>query len=417
MRKVLFAATMVLLTCAVVVAADKLSARAKQKVALIEAKLRERLREKPLDFHQLCRFELVRHDVKEEEFEDGEEYLESLFTLREGLLKGIRRLNPYWRPKEPTLPEEREYEYIQKEFDVSDIISQAPDRPAPLIGFGRGPFLKGSTTRGAGKPKDGAGAIAFGDEESVGVGFDWEKLQELIERVLPEDGYDREIRSMGGRLICRVTKEQAGVIEDLLSQMRENAGYSVSMDVKFLRTTAEYLRKLRNDGEGPAIYLSAEAERQLMSDAASKQGVEILASSVVIAANRQVVHIREGQQVSMLMDYDLTSAGAPSLQPVVKLINEGLICQLRPVVVRKGGEVSIDVLASLSKVRKDTRKGDFLGGELMFPVMDVSLIRTAVRVPDGTSVIVGGATENVAGGKDAREFVVYVKPRAEHRKK
>ena len=45
--------------------------------------------------------------------------------------------------------------------------------------------------------------------------------------------------------------------------------------------------------------------------------MESVASSEVIAADGQMVHIREGRQVSLLMDYDINTVGIPTLQLVL----------------------------------------------------------------------------------------------------
>lgn len=409
MRRLLFAAAAVLVICAAVVAGDKLSKQAKEKIAIVQKDLQQRVSRKSLNFNELCWLEAMRLEKKEGEEIDP---LKSLYTLRYGLRKGIARLNPYWRPDEER---EEVFEYIHKEYDVSDIITQAPDRPAPQIAFGRGPSLTGATTRK--KVVSGGGGIVFGDDEE-GTGFDFEHLQELIDRILAEDeGCEREIRYMKGKLICRITKNDAKRIENLLSQLRQGASYSVNMEIKFIVTTADYLRKL-GGGKSGTIYLSAEAEKQLLDDIKQKKGAEMVASSEAIASDGQIVHIREGQQVSMLMDYDINTVGIPSLQPVVKLINEGLICQFRPVVIQSGRSVSVDILASLSAIRKDVRKIDFMGGDLMLPAVDMSLLRTTVRVQGGSSVLVGGAASD--SGKEAkgnRDYVIFLKPTVEKKQK
>jgi hypothetical protein len=103
--------------------------------------------------------------------------------------------------------------------------------------------------------------------------------------------------------------------------------------------------------------------------------------------------------------------GIPTLQPVVKLVNEGIICQFMPAVLRDGEAVNMNILATFSRIRKPVRKGDFLGGELMFAAMDMSRLRTNVEIPDGTGVLVGGtALDPAADKKDGHEFVVYLKP-------
>lgn len=405
MRKVLFVVVALLAICACVAAAEKLSTRARRRVAAIKVELQGRISREPLSFHELCWVEATRLD------KDEEDYLESLYSLRRGLVRKIRKLNPFWRPKEEP---ERKYKYAHREYDITDMVTQPPDRPAPAIGFGYGPYLEGSTVR------MGGGVIDMGgDEDETGTGFDWEMIEGLIERILPQDyGGERSIYYRGGKLICSITAEDARVLEALLKQLRESAGYFVNIEVKFLRTTARYLRQLRKEKGGQVIHLSPEAEEQLLEDIAAGKGVEVVASSEVIAANNQMVHIREGQQVSLLMDYDINTVGIPTLQPVVRLVNEGLICQFRPTVIRSGKALSINVMTSLSGIRKKMRKGEFLGGELLFPAMDMSRLRTDVGVPSGRAVLVGG-TALTSGGdeKESREFVVYLKPTVGQKKK
>jgi len=411
--RIFFAAIAALAICAAVVAGEKLSKEVSKNIAELTVDLKRMTAEKPLTFYELCWLQSSRLELDEDE-ENDIDPLQSLYALRHGLRKGIRRLDPYWRPKEAA---EKEYQYIHREFDVSDIVTAAPDRPAPRIGFGQGPALRGATTRRAPEPVCGGG-IMFGDDESIGSGFDWESICELIERVIPEEdevGY-REIRYVNGKLICHITPEDAKKLGELLDKLREGAGYSVKMEVRFIIASVNYLRALGGTNSG-MVYLSPEAEKKLLDDIKAKRNVEMVALSEVIASDGQTVHIREGRQVSMLMDYDVSTVGIPTMQPVVQLVNEGLICQFIPAVIRNGKAVSIDVLASLSSIRKDTRKSSFMGGDLTLPVMDISLLRSAVRVSDGTAVLVGGVVSGTnEEGKDAREFVIYLKSTVEKKR-
>lgn len=407
MRKLSFAAAVLLLACAVVFAAEKLSEQARQKVESIKTDLQKRTREQPLSFDELCWLEGARLD-KEKGYEERDP-LQSLRHLRYGLRRKIRELNPFWKP--PEEPEkrkepEKEVKRVYRQYDVSDIVLQAPDRPAPTIGFGMGNYLQGSTIKTA-----RGGIVDLGDGDSgIGAGFDWEKIEELFCRFLPEDA-DYSVRYTGGRLFCYLPEDLIPRIESLLAKMRACSGYAINIEVKYIRTTAQYLSELAKKGDGSAIYLSREAESQLLSDAAQKKDVEIVTSSEVMAADGQTVHLREGQQVSLLMDYDINTVGIPTLQPVVRVVNEGLICQFRPQVMMSGKLIDINVLASLSGLRKDMRKGKFMGGEIVFPSMRMSRLRTNVQVPSGTAVLVGGTAATAADGEgDSHRFVVYLKP-------
>ena len=412
MRRWLFFTAALLVVCGAVVAADKLSELAKKKVEVVQKNLSAEVRKAPLDFSELSWIQLQRLD-KEGQKERGEyeepDPLITLYALRYATRKRIRELNPYWEPeREPR----KKYKYIHKEYDITDMVTVAPHRYAPSIGFGSGYSLRSAVTRSAGG--GGGGIIGFGDDDdegTVGAGFDWEKIEEILERFLPEDPEERRwFRYSGGKLLCYVTEEDVKVIETILGQLRQTTGYAINIEVKYLRADTKYLAGLRKQRDGSAVYLSDKAEQKLLEDAAKNKDVEVVASSEVIAANDQVVHIREGQQVSMLMDYDINTVGIPTLQPVVKLVNEGLICQFRPVVFHGGKEVSLDVMASLSKIRKEIRKGDFLGGELMFPAMDMSRLRTSVQVPSGKAVLVGGVARSSGAKEDTHEYVVYIKP-------
>jgi len=411
-RRLLFFAAALLVVCGAVAAAEKLSELAKKKVEVVQKELGTQVKKAPLDFAELSWIQLQRLD-REGQKERGEyeepDALRTLYALRYATRKRIRELNPYWEPeKEPR----KKHKYIHKEYDITDMVTVAPHRYAPSIGFGSGYSLHSATTR---TPSGGGGGgiidLGNGDEETVGAGFDWEKIEEVLARFMPPDPEEKRwFRYSGGKLLCYVTEDDTKVIETILAQLRQTTGYAINIEVKYIRADARYLAGLGKQKDGSAIHLSDSAEKQLLEDAAGKKGVEVVASSEVIAANDQVVHIREGQQVSMLMDYDINTVGIPTLQPVVKLVNEGLICQFRPVVFHGGKEVCLDVMASLSKIRKDIRKGDFLGGELMFPAMDMSRLRTTVQVPSGRAVLVGGVARTAEGKEETHEYVVYIKP-------
>jgi hypothetical protein len=415
-RKALMVAAVLLAVCAVVVAAEKLSEQARQKIATVKIDLQGRVNKEPLSFHELCWVELNRIEkecVPEEEREEPDP-LKYLYALRYSLRSRIRELNPYWQPpREPEKPE-KEYKRVYKVYDITDIISLAPNRPAPVAGYGLGSVIEGGTTRSY---AGGAIVDLGGESGEAGAGFDWEKIQELMERFLPEELESRtEMRYSAGKLVCYMPEEAVAPVENLLAKLRSCSGYSINIEVKFIRATAAYFRDLaRLNGDSPAC-LTPEAEKKLLDDAAAKKGVEIVSSSEIIAADGQVVHIREGQQLSFLMDYDINTVGIPTLQPVVRIVNEGLICQFQPKVFRDGETIGMDVLAILCKFRKDPRKAEFMGGELTFPTLDVIRVRTDVEVPDGRAVLVGGTAPVSEKDMENRHmYVVYVKPTVDHK--
>jgi hypothetical protein len=401
MRKALFIAASLLLACAAAAAAGKLSEQARQKAevtaAPVKSELEGRIKKSPLNLQELCRIESDRLSAQEEV-----DPLQSLYALRDSLTRKIHELNPYWEPEEKPI---KEAKCIYTEYDISDLITPAPNRPAPAIGFGYGQFLRSASFAGA-------GIIPIGTEEEPLSCLDWGFISELLQSALPKDmERERDIAYKGGKMLCYITEEDARIVEELLKTLRQSIGYSVNIEVKFIRTTANYLRDLSKSDGGPAIYLTPEAEKRLLDDIVQKKDVQLAASSEVLASNRQMVHVREGKQVSLLMDYDINQIGIPTLQPVVRLINEGLICQFTPTVIRDGKETVIDVLATLSSIRKDIRKGEFMGGELLFPSMDMSMLHTVVQVPSGRAVLIGGVA--VSSGdltKESHEFIIYVKP-------
>jgi len=404
LRKILLMATLFLSICAVVYAAEKLSEKARQKVAGVEKELRERVGRKPLSINELVRIESVRLQLEKfEEDEKEKDPLGSLYVLRRQLHNRIRELNPYWKPEREPKSRKR---YIQKMYNISDIVTYPPDRPAPMIGFGYGPYLDRTTTRSIG---GGIIDLAGGDEYDSSTGFDWEKIQEMISRILGDED-ESTIMYSGGKMHCNITEEQAAKIEAFLGQIRLHCGHTVNLEVKFLRTSEKYLAELSRMSGGKN-HLSDEAEKKLLGDVIAKKDVEIVASSEIIAANNQIVHIREGQQLSFLMDYDINTVGIPTLQPVVRLVNEGLICQFKPIVLQEGKMVFVDILATFSKIRKNIRKGQFFGGELVFPVMDMARLRTSVEIPAGSAILAGGnAVSSGRENEEPHEFVVYLKP-------
>ncbi len=132
-------------------------------------------------------------------------------------------------------------------YNISEIVQKVPDFPAPQIALSdiAEPWKPDSASGGG-----GGGVIDLGDddddEDTVGAGFDWAKLEELIEQMLGEDD-EGEIRYAKGLLIVRKSLEAHKKIQKLLATLRKTVGIMVTVEARFIDIQDNFLESLGVD--------------------------------------------------------------------------------------------------------------------------------------------------------------------------
>jgi general secretion pathway protein D len=291
-------------------------------------------------------------------------------------------------------------------YNVSEIVQSVPDYEAPEIGFRD----TGEPWRSGGGAGPGAGVIDLGDDDDdsvVGTGFDYEKLMDLIERILGDDEGEGEISYTGGLLIVRKSLEAHKKIQKLLSTLRKTVGIMVTIEARFVDIQDNFLESLGIDwrdlvptinettGPGGAAvnagyhYINAQGQNELRGaitntlslplaagfpfnisemggmavqfnltqeyqvqailDAVTKnyRSTELSAPRITVF-NTQRSHIMAIYQEAYLADIEINTVGIPTLQPVIGILNHGSILEAKPVVTYDKKYVLVEIKPTMA---------------------------------------------------------------------
>ncbi|MCO5165302.1 MAG: hypothetical protein M9894_02905 [Planctomycetes bacterium] len=275
-------------------------------------------------------------------------------------------------------------------LDVQDLLVVPVDHVAPNTGLGAG--------------LDRSGAFDAEGEETPGVGLEAHMLVELVTDAAGPLADDDSIEVRGGRLIARLRPAAAARVDALLATLRQGREGLVDLEVRVYELDAAAYAALRDQGA-----LSDEAEARL---AKGGDGVTLLATHHVTAHDGQRVHVWRGRSRSYLADVEVNQTGVvPVLNPVVAVINEGLVVEARPVVDRARGLALIDVSLTLSRVADPVPTAKVVDLELELPRLRIARTSASSIVPLGRGALLGGVVRTGAEPEDALTCVVYVRPR------
>lgn len=274
-------------------------------------------------------------------------------------------------------------------LDVQDLVFTPEDHRAPNTGLGVG--------------RDASGAFDSYGEETGGVGLDGDKLVELVENELGDD-VGGSIEYSKGRLLTRLPAAASARVDALLALLRRDRGGLVDLEVRVYQLTAEAFAAVRDQAAG----LSDEAEARLQAG----DGATLLAEHHVTAHDGQRVHVWRGRSRSYLADIEVNQTGVvPVLNPVIAVINEGLVVEARPLVDRARGQVLVDVALTLSRVQEPVEMQTVTDLEVELPRLEIARTTASGAVQLGRGALLGGVLRTGAEGPDAVTCVVYVRPR------
>jgi len=349
-------------------------------------------------------------------------------------------------------------------YNVSEIVQKVPDFPAPQIALrDQGNPWQGGGGGGGGI---GGGIIDLGDsdgEDSVGAGFDWEKLQELIERILGDDDMDGEIRYTGGLLIVRKSLEAHKKIQKLLATLKKTVGIMVTIEARFVDVQRNFLEQLGiawrdlgvtvNDTAGGDVsagyhYVNAQGQAELRGRIANALSVPLaagfpfnisatggmavqynltqeyqvqavldamsknyktteLSAPRITVFNTQRSHVMAIYQESYLADIEINTVGIPTLQPVVGILNHGSILEAKPVVTYDKKYVLVEVkptmAVDLTGLTQD-RTGRVVQLQGGLTSVNIELPTIALTKIRSTVIVPDGGTVILGGLKDLMDY-------------
>jgi hypothetical protein len=322
---------------------------------------------------------------------------EKLSEYRESILARLQELDP---DRYPYKVKRRKRQVIEKArikfFDIHDLVTAPVDHHGPNTGLGMGLDEGGQSES---EPN-------FGEEESrsSGVNIDREKLLELVERHLDDEGENGSLEINGGRLIAKNKGSVLAKIAAFLEEIRKGRGGMIDLELRVYRMDSNLFSKLRSRSAN----LDARAEKELL-DALKSGSATLLSRNRVIAHDGQKVNVRRGDSRSIVADIEINQTGViPVQNPVINVLHEGLMVEIRPMLDRNSQQVVVDVTLSLSRLQDklEVRQVEKLNLELA--KMNIARTTSTACIPVGKGALLGGAFSQ---SKTDGNCVVYVKCR------
>ena len=129
----------------------------------------------------------------------------------------------------------------------------------------------------------------------------------------------------------------------------------------------------------------------------------LVTAPVVVAANRQRVHLSVITQRAYIADYELASGGtglaiAEVASPIINTLQEGIVLDVRPTISADRKFVTLDLrptIAELNNLRQipvnlGTISNAAINVNIEVPEIKLQEAYTSVTVPDGGTCLVGG---------------------------
>jgi hypothetical protein len=327
-----------------------------------------------------------------------------LLAFREAILARLNALDPERFPEAEEEDEAEPGRLVLKIFDVQDLTYAPVDHVAAPVGLGSAYGGGGGGGVGGGVV---GGVLCFDDEEdnTLGVGISPDKLVELIEFELGEDDAEGSVEYSGGQLMVRKTAAGVAKIKALLDRIAVDRGGLVDLEVRIYRMPPTFFAKVRHEANG-----LSDAGEALLNKAVADGKVGLISSHRVVAHDGQRVYVRRGGSQSLVADLEVNQTGViPVLNPVINVVSEGLVVELRPLVDRARKVVMLDAALSLSRLRSPIEAREIKGVELDLPFMDIARTGASACVTLGRGALMGGVFKIDQSGKPMT-CVVYVRP-------
>jgi hypothetical protein len=193
----------------------------------------------------------------------------------------------------------------------------------------------------------------------------------------------------------------------------------VQLQVRFLEVTSVRARELAladDHGRIATRLLSAEEVARLLASVEKDDGVRQVTAPSITAYDRQKVNVNVSNQASYVQDFDVETQGDATIaDPVVGTVQDGVALVMTPRIAPDGKEVLVDMTIEVSELVRPMEEHvlGFRGTELriQLPEVRASRFQRRVAVPDGRTLLVGGASGNVSGegaGSADRRLVVLL---------
>lgn len=148
--------------------------------------------------------------------------------------------------------------------------------------------------------------------------------------------------------------------------------------------------------------LLSDMQLELILRAISKsERIELVTAPRITVHNTSRANLSVLNQVAYIKDFDVEIAQAASIaDPIVEVIQDGVILDVRPVVSADRRFVTLELRPTIAELKRPieervTTLGSQNSVTIMLPEVEIQRVRTSVPLPDGGTVLLGGMKESV----------------------
>ncbi len=357
-------------------------------------------------------------------------------------------------------------------YDVRDLLADIPNFEGPTFELQNLSSNRGGSSGGGGS---GGGSIFSDASKSSSSSTETTKsaeeslndLIELVKQVVSsgtwDEGSGNAIRGRAGSLVVTHTPETQSRVQTLLDDLRKTRALQVSIDIRFITITDQFLESVGFDFTGvgnsaasPPYYIDANGDgvpdsaEGFQYDRTLQGGMTTALATVVNAAggptglgtakgltgtggltlaasflndvevnfiltavqqsnrstlmnaprltmmNGQRAYIAVSRQQNFVQNVTAqVSEGAVGYSPDIGTVQDGIVFDVRPTVSADRRYVQMDLRPSVAVIERidnfqTITTGLFGGAVVQLPVIDVTVVRCTVSVPDGGTLMIGG---------------------------
>lgn len=311
-------------------------------------------------------------------------------------------------------------EITMKIYDVADLATTIRDYPGPDFAISVGGVEDVAGTGGTGV------TILDADAGLGGDAADASSIAEMITTRIEPDRWAVElgtsIEQRGNQLIVIQTPDVHRQIDAMLRDMRRVGLRMISFSVRVYESGTDTTTKLL-DGQPDAHFLNEAGLKQL-DDLADLGTVTLRGAYRTTCFNLQRISFTAGRQYSYVADYEIQGDG---FDPVVRMIHDGLVFDIRPIIVESRREIMAEVrlthitvdpempvveVSGTAGILTGAKESQVTAGPVRVhtPRIRPRRVRTVIRIPE-SSAAVFTSTLPGDGPRGRRELLMVLQPR------
>jgi type II secretory pathway component GspD/PulD (secretin) len=161
------------------------------------------------------------------------------------------------------------------------------------------------------------------------------------------------------------------------------------------------------------VYLNDLEMEMILRAVTKSERVQIVTAPRLLVFNTARANLTVMNQIAYVQDFDVEIAqGASIADPVVNVVQDGVILDVRPVVSADRRFITLEVRPTVATLRRPiaeitTTLGGASSVTIQLPELEIARVRTSVPMPDGGTVMLGGM--KLSDRQDLRSGVPVLK--------